>query len=62
MYAYAELNGATGKVIPAQATAMTIDVEGDNSLNWRAPSSRTIMGKPCMSTCQKQLIGAAGRH
>lgn len=45
MYAYAELNGATGKVIPAQATAMTIDVEGDNSLNWLRAELKDNNGK-----------------
>ncbi|GIO67569.1 stalk domain-containing protein [Paenibacillus sp. FSL M7-1455] len=34
MYAYAELNGTAGKTIAAPATRMSIDVMGDNSLNW----------------------------
>ncbi|MWV46597.1 copper amine oxidase [Paenibacillus sp. HJL G12] len=34
MYAYAELNGSTGKAINAAATSMSIDVMGDHSLNW----------------------------
>ncbi|MHA0856236.1 stalk domain-containing protein [Paenibacillus sp. CMAA1364] len=34
MYAYAQLNGTTGKAISAPATSMTLDVAGDNSLNW----------------------------
>lgn len=34
MYAYGELNGTTGVTIPATATSMSIDVEGDKSLNW----------------------------
>lgn len=34
MYAYAQLNGTTGKTIPAAATSMTVDVMGDKSLNW----------------------------
>lgn len=34
MYAYAELNGSTGKEISAPATSMSIDVMGDHSLNW----------------------------
>ncbi|AJS60383.1 stalk domain-containing protein [Paenibacillus sp. IHBB 10380] len=34
MYAYGELNGTTGKAIPATATSMSLDVEGDKSLNW----------------------------
>ncbi|MDR0268726.1 stalk domain-containing protein [Paenibacillus sp.] len=34
MYAYAELNGSTGKTIAAPATTMSIDMMGDHSLNW----------------------------
>ena len=34
MYAYAQLNGTTGKAISAPATSMSVDVQGDNSLNW----------------------------
>ncbi|WP_036639996.1 stalk domain-containing protein [Paenibacillus durus] len=34
MYAYAQLNGTTGKPVPAAATSMTLDVMGDKSLNW----------------------------
>jgi trimeric autotransporter adhesin len=34
MYAYAQLNGTTGKSIPAAATSMSLDVLGDMSLNW----------------------------
>lgn len=34
MYAYAELNGTAGKAIAATATRMSIDMMGDNSLNW----------------------------
>ncbi|MDQ0192196.1 stalk domain-containing protein [Paenibacillus wynnii] len=34
MYAYAQLNGTTGKAIPAAATSMSVDVMGDMSLNW----------------------------
>ncbi|MBT2291640.1 phosphodiester glycosidase family protein [Paenibacillus albidus] len=34
MYAYAQLNGTTGKEVPAAATAMSLDVMGDMSLNW----------------------------
>lgn len=45
MYAYAELNGTTGKTIPAQATSMTIDVEGDNSLNWLRAELKDNNGK-----------------
>ncbi|GAB6991322.1 stalk domain-containing protein [Paenibacillus pini] len=34
MYAYANFNGTTGKDISAAATSMSIDVQGDKSLNW----------------------------
>ncbi|WP_410512619.1 phosphodiester glycosidase family protein [Paenibacillus sp. BR2-3] len=34
MYAYAQLNGTTGKTIPAAATSMSVDLMGDMSLNW----------------------------
>ncbi|SEU14027.1 stalk domain-containing protein [Paenibacillus sp. NFR01] len=34
MYAYAQFNGTAGKSIPAAATAMSLDVMGDMSLNW----------------------------
>ncbi|CAH1223916.1 stalk domain-containing protein [Paenibacillus sp. JJ-223] len=34
MYAYAQLNGTTGKEISAAATSMSMDVMGDKSLNW----------------------------
>lgn len=34
MYAYAQLNGTSGKSIPAAATSMSLDVMGDMSLNW----------------------------
>ncbi|WP_083609457.1 stalk domain-containing protein [Paenibacillus sp. P3E] len=34
MYAYAQLNGSSGKSIPAAATSMSLDVMGDMSLNW----------------------------
>lgn len=34
MYAYAQLNGTSGKAVPALATSMSVDVMGDMSLNW----------------------------
>lgn len=33
-FAYAQINGTTGKTIPEGATSMAIDVLGDASLNW----------------------------
>ncbi|MBY9077620.1 phosphodiester glycosidase family protein [Paenibacillus sp. HN-1] len=34
MYAYAQLNGTSGRTVPATATSMSVDVMGDKSLNW----------------------------
>ncbi|MEC0092575.1 stalk domain-containing protein [Paenibacillus macquariensis] len=34
MYAYAQLNGTVGKEVSAAATTMSVDVQGDKSLNW----------------------------
>lgn len=34
MYAYAQLNGTVGRTISAAATSMSVDVQGDKSLNW----------------------------
>ncbi|MCM3786021.1 phosphodiester glycosidase family protein [Neobacillus mesonae] len=34
MYAYAQLNGTSGKQIESAATALSMDVLGDHSLNW----------------------------
>ncbi|MNB77469.1 hypothetical protein D3C75_241540 [compost metagenome] len=34
MYAYAQLNGTTGRTVPATATTISMDVMGDKSLNW----------------------------
>ncbi|RCX19092.1 copper amine oxidase-like protein [Fontibacillus phaseoli] len=33
-FAYAQINGTTGKTIPEGATSMAVDVLGDGSLNW----------------------------
>ncbi|WP_054957725.1 stalk domain-containing protein [Paenibacillus dakarensis] len=45
MYAYAQFNGSTGKLIPAAATAMTLDVDGDHSLNWLRAELKDKNGK-----------------
>lgn len=45
VYAYAQLNNSTGKTIPAAATAMTLDVDGDNSLNWLRAELKDNNGK-----------------
>ncbi|WP_314589681.1 phosphodiester glycosidase family protein [Paenibacillus terrigena] len=34
LYAYAELNGKNGKALDGSPSSMSIDVMGDNSLNW----------------------------
>ncbi|OPA75672.1 copper amine oxidase [Paenibacillus selenitireducens] len=34
LYAYAELNGTSGKAVDGHPTSMSIDVKGDQSLNW----------------------------
>lgn len=45
VYAYAQFNGSSGKSIPAAATSMTLDVEGDNSLNWLRAELKDNNGK-----------------
>lgn len=45
-FAYAELNGTAGKAIPDNATAMTIDLLGDSSLNWVRAEFADASGKP----------------
>ncbi|KKO51585.1 stalk domain-containing protein [Paenibacillus sp. DMB20] len=45
MYAYAQFNGSTGKSIPAAATAMSLDVDGDHSLNWLRAELKDNNGK-----------------
>ncbi|WP_425496012.1 stalk domain-containing protein [Paenibacillus lemnae] len=45
MYAYAQFNGTTGKTVPAAATSMSLDVEGDNSLNWLRAEFKDKNGK-----------------
>lgn len=45
-FAYAQINGTTGKEIPENATAMTIDVLGDASLNWVRAELADADGKP----------------
>lgn len=45
IYAYAQFNGTQGKLIPAAATAMSLDVEGDSSLNWLRAELKDNNGK-----------------
>lgn len=45
IYAYAQFNGTQGKLIPSAATAMSLDVEGDSSLNWLRAELKDNNGK-----------------
>ncbi|MDO7906550.1 stalk domain-containing protein [Paenibacillus sp. JX-17] len=45
MYAYAQLNGTTGKAVSAPAAAMSLDVMGDKSLNWLRAEFTDAAGK-----------------
>lgn len=44
-FAYAQINGTTGKGIPEGSTAMSIDVLGDSSLNWLRAEFEDADGK-----------------
>lgn len=45
-FAYAQINGASGKAIPDNATTLTVDVLGDASLNWVRAELSDADGKP----------------
>lgn len=45
MYAYAQLNGTSGKTIESAATALSVDVLGDHSLNWLRAELTDAKGK-----------------
>lgn len=45
-FAYAQINGTAGKAIPDNATALTVDVLGDASLNWVRAELADADGKP----------------
>ncbi|WP_106767259.1 stalk domain-containing protein [Paenibacillus faecalis] len=45
MYAYAQLNNSKGKTIPAAATSMKLDVNGDQSMNWLRAELKDKNGK-----------------
>ncbi|MGG6312641.1 phosphodiester glycosidase family protein [Paenibacillus macerans] len=45
-FAYAQINGTNGKAIPDNATALTVDVLGDASLNWVRAELSDADGKP----------------
>ncbi|MDP9677319.1 exopolysaccharide biosynthesis protein [Paenibacillus jamilae] len=45
MYAYAQLNGTSGKTLEQAATSISIDVKGDKSLNWLRAELEDAQGK-----------------
>ncbi|GIP21769.1 stalk domain-containing protein [Paenibacillus sp. J22TS3] len=53
-YAYAQLNGTTGKSVPANPTSMSIDVMGDSSLNW-ARAEFDVNGKSVYVDLARQV-------
>ncbi|MNJ49707.1 Protease inhibitor precursor [compost metagenome] len=54
-FAYAELNGTTGRVIPEGSTAMSVDVLGDSSLNWLRAEFENPDGKAVYVDLAKPL-------
>lgn len=55
MYAYAQLNGSTGKEVSATATSMSIDVMGDKSLNWLRAEFTDASGKTVYADLAKAI-------
>lgn len=55
MYAYAQLNGSTGKEISATATSMSMDVMGDKSLNWLRAEFTDASGKTVYADLAKAI-------
>ncbi|MFC9711142.1 stalk domain-containing protein [Paenibacillus sp. NPDC056933] len=55
MYAYAQLNGSTGKEVSATATSMSIDVMGDKSLNWLRAEFTDANGKTVYADLAKAI-------
>jgi exopolysaccharide biosynthesis protein len=55
MYAYAQLNGSTGKEVSATATSMSMDVMGDNSLNWLRAEFTDASGKTVYADLAKAI-------
>ncbi|USB32853.1 stalk domain-containing protein [Paenibacillus sp. YPG26] len=53
-YAYAQLNGTSGRSVPANPTSMSIDVMGDSSLNW-ARAEFEVGGKAVYADLAKQV-------
>lgn len=54
-FAYAQINGSTGKEIPKDSTKMTIDVLGDASLNWLRAEFADADGKSVYVDLTKQI-------
>ncbi|PIH58348.1 stalk domain-containing protein [Paenibacillus sp. LK1] len=55
MYAYAQLNGSTGKEVSATATSMSMDVMGDKSLNWLRAEFTDANGKTVYADLAKAI-------
>ncbi|SEL75237.1 MULTISPECIES: stalk domain-containing protein [Paenibacillus] len=55
MYAYAQLNGSTGKEVSATATSMSMDVMGDKSLNWLRAEFTDASGKTVYADLAKAI-------
>lgn len=55
MYAYAQLNGTTGRTVPAAATSMSLDAMGDGSLNWLRAEFTDAGGQTVYVDLAKQI-------
>lgn len=55
MYAYAQLNGSTGREVSAAATSMSMDVMGDKSLNWLRAEFTDANGKTVYADLAKAI-------
>ena len=55
MYAYAQLNGTTGREVSSTATSMSMDVMGDKSLNWLRAEFTDANGKTVYADLAKAI-------
>lgn len=55
MYAYAQLNGTTGREVSSAATSMSMDVMGDKSLNWLRAEFTDANGKTVYADLAKAI-------
>lgn len=55
LFAYAELNGTSGKTVDGHPTSMSIDVKGDNSLNWLRAEFVDANNKPAYVDLSKAV-------